>query len=86
MDDEHTGEVIYGYTMDSCADPNFWCQNDVKHLDLSSAYLTGLGLMGEHFNARIGHWKYMDGAPAGFVPLYMPHVPCSSLVVGCRID
>ena len=63
--DEHTGEVIYAYTMDSCADPNFWCQNDPDHLDLSTEYLSGLGLIGEHFNARIGEWRYMDGVAPG---------------------
>ena len=76
--DEHTGEVIYGYTMDSCADPNFWCQNDPGHLDLSSAYLSSLGLIGEHFNARIGEWRYMDGvAPGCALSAPPPHHPGS---------
>jgi hypothetical protein len=63
--DVHSGEVIYGYIMDSCADPNFWCQNDPGHLDVSSAYLQSLGLIGEHMNARKSTWRYMNGVAPG---------------------
>lgn len=74
-DDEDSGMKLYGYTMDSCADPNFWCQNDPGHLDLSSAYLDGLGMIGEHMNARKATWKYMDGAAPG----------CVLFVVSCKL-
>lgn len=70
QDDEHTGEIIYGYVLDSCGDNNFWCQNDPGHLDLSTPYLQSLGLIGEHFNARKSSWSFMDGAPPGYDTIY----------------
>lgn len=65
--DDRTGEVIYGYVMDSCADPNVWCQNDPYHLDFSEDYLREMNLReGSIFNARKVHWDYINYVPDGY--------------------
>ena len=66
--DEETGKTIYGYTMDSCADANFWCQNDPNHLDFSEPYLDTMGYTGQKFNGRKISWSYMSGTPDGCAP------------------
>ena len=68
--DGRSGETIYGYTMDSCADGNFWCQVDAYHLDISQPYLESLGLLGSNWNGRRISWKYMDGTAPGCVKLH----------------
>ena len=65
--DGRSGETIYGYTMDSCADGNFWCQTDTYHLDISQPYLGSLGLLGSNWNGRKISWRYMDGTAPGYV-------------------
>ena len=73
--DAKSGQKIYGYTMDSCADPNFWCQADTYHLDVSSSYLDSLGLLGRPWNGRKVSWKYMDGSAPGCAPSQHPRSP-----------
>lgn len=69
VSDGLTGKVIYGHVMDSCADNNFWCQDDTFHLDISRSYLTGMGLtQGKNWNGREVIWQYMTGAPPGYAP------------------
>lgn len=65
-----SGQKINGYVMDSCADSNFWCQDDTYHLDISKPYLTAMGYIGgskgsKNWNGRKISWKYMSGVPAG---------------------
>lgn len=48
--DVHTGKTIYGYVADSCADDNFWCGKDTHHLDISTPYLRGEGLLTPSWN------------------------------------
>ena len=75
--DGRSGETIYGYTMDSCADGNFWCQTDTYHLDISQPYLGSLGLLGSNWNGRKISWRYMDGTAPGYVSLeviFLAHV------------
>jgi hypothetical protein len=65
-DDDHTGQTIYGYIMDSCNDANFWCQNDPYHLDISEQYLHEQGMRdGSTMAARMLHWKFINWVPAG---------------------
>eukprot|EP00892_Ulva_mutabilis_P000953 jgi/Ulvmu1/10859/UM007_0033.1 len=60
-----TGDVIFGYVMDSCADGNFWCQDDTYHLDISRSYLAGMG-MTSTWNGREITWQYMSGVAPGW--------------------
>lgn len=76
MSDSMTGNTIYGYVMDSCADDNFWCQNDVNHLDISKSYLTAMGYVSK-WNGRKVSWKYMTDTPSGFAPA-PPFPACAS--------
>jgi hypothetical protein len=66
--DGMTGDEIYGYVLDSCADDNFWCQDDTYHLDISRPYLTGMDMVGNKWNGRKIHWRYLDGAAPGCGP------------------
>jgi hypothetical protein len=65
VEDKETGKVIYGYTMDSCADNNFWCRKDDFHLDISEPYLDTLGYQGDIWNGRKVSWDYISSAPKG---------------------
>jgi hypothetical protein len=66
VDDHATGQTMYGYVMDSCADNNYWCQDDRYHLDISKPYLDSLGLSST-WNGRRVTWSYVRNAPAGYV-------------------
>jgi hypothetical protein len=67
QNDELTGQTMYGYVQDSCADKNYWCQKDTYHLDISKPYLDGKGWTAG-WNGRKINWKYIYGAPAESVP------------------
>jgi hypothetical protein len=93
--DGRTGEKIFGYVMDSCADDNFWCQDDPYHLDISKPYLTGMDLTGNAWNGRKVSWAYMNGAPPGCAPLpqhasapqqLCMHVPEACCVTSCCLQ
>jgi hypothetical protein len=70
--DDRTGEKIYGYVMDSCADENYWCQDDTYHLDFSQPYLSGMGLTKNAWNGRKIMWQYIDDVPSGCDPDTLP--------------
>jgi hypothetical protein len=72
--DEHTGDVMYGYIADSCADDNYWCQKDPFHLDISKPLLDAAGLT-EGWNGRKINWAYLDGPPAECGPSLLPLCP-----------
>jgi hypothetical protein len=63
QDDKLTGQRMYGYVQDSCADNNYWCQQDKYHLDISKPYLDSQGWT-SGWNGRKLNWKYMNEAPA----------------------
>ena len=64
--DSVTGQTIYGYVADSCADNNFWCQDDTFHLDISTGYLRDEGIL-SGWNGRQIEWAYLNGPPSGCV-------------------
>lgn len=67
--DEYSGNVMYGYTLDSCPDNNVFCKNDANHLDISEAYLISKDIrQGSRFNARKLHWDYIDYVPEECAP------------------
>ena len=66
--DQHTGKIIYSYVVDSCANDNYWCREDLNHVDLSKNYLTGQGLLSPAWNGRKITWSFVTTPPSGRAP------------------
>jgi hypothetical protein len=64
--DSLTNKVIYGYVGEACADKNWWCRDDVQHLNILKGYLDSAGVLGG-WNGRKVEWDYLNTTPTGCV-------------------
>ena len=67
VSDELNGKKIYGIIADSCQDPNYWCRDNVGHIDISTHEINDKlqewGATRAQWNNREVTWNFISGPP-----------------------